>query len=176
LIFLKKNEKNVCLKIAGDGELSKAKLIAKKYNVQENILFMGKVSHDNVLIDMNQSDFVIVPSRHNYPEGLPMTIMESLMVHTPVIASDHPMFVGRVGKKGAVRFFREADPKDIAYTILCSCEDYNEYKKMSINCPKEWHDLTLEAKWADIINSWIDNSNSPELKKYTLAELYPTVA
>jgi len=158
-LHLKQNGRKVNIKIAGKGETDNINAYVSKLGITENIELLGLIDHDEVLKNMNQADFVVVPSHHSYAEGLPMTIMESLMVHTPVIASDHPMFVGRVGKRGAVLFFREKNAKDLCDTILSACASQQQYAKMCENAPHEWHDLTLPLKWADMINTWINNPN-----------------
>ena len=49
---------------------------------------------------MSAHDIVIVPSRHDYPEGLPMTIYEALAMRTPLVVSDHPMIKAGLGNPG----------------------------------------------------------------------------
>lgn len=145
------------IKIAGKGEIDKLLKLSHDLRVLNNIEILGAIDHEKVLSNMNTADVVIVPSHHSYPEGLPMTIMESLMVHTPVIASDHPMFVGRVGLRGSVAFYREKDSKGLCDKILLICSNADLYKKMSSNAKLEWEDLNLKLKWAEMINEWISN-------------------
>jgi glycosyltransferase involved in cell wall biosynthesis len=158
--YLKEFDRNFAIKIAGRGDTDGLLQYAKELGVDKNIQLLGLISHDDVLKNMNKADLVIVPSHHSYPEGLPMTIMESLMVHTPVVASNHPMFVGRVGSKGSVTFFKEQDAKDLAKKILTICADKNLYKNMSFNASDEWEELNLELKWSYMINEWISNLNT----------------
>jgi glycosyltransferase involved in cell wall biosynthesis len=155
--ILKLKKQKFTLKIAGNGELESLQNLAIKLDIDEHIDFLGLISHDLVLKNMNTADIVVVPSHHSYTEGLPMTIMESLMVHTPVIASDHPMFVGRVGLRGAVQFFKEKDAKDLAEKIMLTCQCQRKYQAMSDNASLEWSDLHLRLKWADLINCWISD-------------------
>lgn len=155
------------IKIAGKGEIDKLLKLSNELGVLSNIEILGLINHEDVLSNMNKADVVIVPSHHAYPEGLPMTIMESLMVHTPVIASDHPMFVGRVGLRGSVVFFREKDSKDLCNKVLSTCNDLDHYQKMSSNAKLEWVDLNLKLKWAEMINEWISNPTA-DLSQFTL--------
>jgi len=152
-------KRKIKVKFAGKGNIENVDIFAKSIGVRESIEFLGLLDHDEVLCQMNLADVVIVPSHHAYPEGLPMTIMESLMVHTPVIASDHPMFLGRVGNRGAVLFFQEKNSRNLAEEIILLCSDIKTYHKLCVSAPLEWNDLVLDLKWADMINSWLSNPN-----------------
>jgi len=44
---------------------------------------------------MRSADAIVIPSRHEYPEGLPLTIYEALAARTPIVASDHQCFSAR---------------------------------------------------------------------------------
>lgn len=165
--YIKQQGRDIIVRIAGKGEVDKIKSLADTQGVLANIEMLGLVDHDTVLKHMNAADLVIVPSHHAYPEGLPMTIMESLMVRTPVVASDHPMFVGRVGERGSVRFFREKNAQDLAKVIVSACNDADTYKNMSANAQFEWEDLNLELKWADMVDNWILDQNY-DFSPYTI--------
>lgn len=152
--------KEVHLDIAGQGDLDTFQKLVEKLNLQTKVTFLGSIDHSDVLRHMNSADFVVVPSRHEYPEGLPMTIMESLMVHTPVLASDHPMFVGRVGTKGGVIFFKEKNVEDLVIQILHLISDRDLYVKTCEMTSAEWHALELKLKWGDMIDAWLYENDS----------------
>src|SRR2546430_10038779 len=78
------------------------------------VVFRGKISHDEVLSEMRAHDAVLVPSRREYPEGLPMTIYEAPCTRTPVAASDHPMFLKRIVADSNGLAFRSADSASIS--------------------------------------------------------------
>jgi glycosyltransferase involved in cell wall biosynthesis len=165
--YLSYSGRKFVIKIAGKGETGKLLEYARQLGVEKEIQLLGLITHTEVLESMNQADLVVVPSHHSYPEGLPMTIMESLMVHTPVIASNHPMFVGRVGQKGSVTFFKEKDAKGLADSVLTICANEALYKAMSSNACGEWESLNLSLKWDFMVNEWISNPNV-DFSKYSL--------
>ena len=161
------------LKLAGRGNFSD---VCAALNLPETVEYaspLGLISHDDVLKHMNRADFVVVPSQHIYPEGLPMTIMESLMVGTPVIASDHPMFVGRVGNRGSVRFFPEKNIDELKALILELTSDRDAYQSALDNTSAEWYDLLLDLKWADLVNKWIEDPDREDFREYSLASIQP---
>lgn len=164
--LLKKKGREAVLRVAGRGSASELEAYVKSSGLTDNVTNLGLVSHSTILKEMNASDFVLVASRHSYPEGLPMTIMESLMTHTPVIASDHPMFVGRVGTMGSVKFFKAASPSSLADVIISSCSDPKEYQMMCENAPEEWRALVLDLKWAEMVKVWIEDPEGADFSEY----------
>lgn len=169
--WLERAGRVVELTIAGRGDERALERRLARLALRSRMAYAGVIPHRAVLAGMHHADLVVVPSRHAYPEGLPMTIMEGLMVHTPVIASDHPMFVGRVGGRGAVRFFPERDPQALAQTVLAVCDDPARYRRMCEAAPLEWHDLVLPLKWGDMIDAWLEDVAAPALAHHSLAAL-----
>lgn len=165
--IIKAKGRTVSLKIAGKTNEHIEHVIEQKDLINE-VALMGSVDHDVVLENMHQANAVIVPSHHNYPEGLPMTIMEGLMTNTPVIASDHPMFVGRCDKHGGVVFFEQKNGEQLAEKILNLMRNDDAYWAVQQNTAKEWHHLVLDLKFAEMLNAWITNPDNALLRKNSL--------
>lgn len=89
---LKAKNLSMNLKIAGGGEIEKFIKQAKQLQVEDRVQFLGLLENNRVVHLMREADLVVIPSRHAYAEGVPMTIYEALCSRTPIIASDHPMF------------------------------------------------------------------------------------
>lgn len=81
------------------------------------------------------------------------------------------MFVGRVGLKGSVAFFKEKDSNDLAEKIVSICNDLKLYEEMSNNSKLEWNDLNLELKWADMINFWLSGQDH-DLSRFSLKNIH----
>lgn len=76
----------VRLMVAGDGPtLEAAKTRAAASGVEERVTFLGRVGREKMPLYMKAADYVAVYSGY---EGLSHTLLESLRVGTPVIASD----------------------------------------------------------------------------------------
>ncbi|HHX69297.1 MAG TPA: glycosyltransferase family 4 protein [Gallicola sp.] len=81
-----KSSKNHKLFYVGDGpDKKKLETIAKKRGISENVKFIGERSQVETIKIINQSDIVVLPS---YNEGVPLSIIESMALKKPIIASD----------------------------------------------------------------------------------------
>jgi glycosyltransferase involved in cell wall biosynthesis len=114
------------------------------------VAFEGKISHQQVIERMLAHDAVLVPSRHEYPEGLPTTIYEAFCTRTPVVASDHPMFLRRLVPDRNALVFKASEPASLAAAIerlMASPELYRSLSKATGEaadnylCPLKWRDL-----------------------------------
>lgn len=77
-------QRPVKLLFAGDGnQLEACKQQAKKLGIEKNVLFLGRVDQINSLYQI--ADAAISAS---FSEGLPFNIMEALLCHLPIIASE----------------------------------------------------------------------------------------
>lgn len=76
---------SVKLIIAGGGRLQrKYEDYAKQLGVSSSIVFLGRISHQNVLHNMSNCDIYIQPS---LTEGLPRSVIEACACGAPVLAS-----------------------------------------------------------------------------------------
>ena len=72
------------LKIAGDGELRS--VVEERAAVDDSIEFLGWCSEDEITTLMGGAQCVVVPSE--WYEGLPLVILRSLSVGTPIVVSN----------------------------------------------------------------------------------------
>ncbi|MFQ3568622.1 MAG: glycosyltransferase family 4 protein [Aggregatilineales bacterium] len=74
------------LLVAGDGPaLAQARALAARVNVADRVTFLGRLPREQIPLYMRAADYVALYSGY---EGLSHTLLESLRVGTPVIASD----------------------------------------------------------------------------------------
>ncbi len=76
---------NFVLKIAGSGEEGYERELKERF-AKKNILFLGKLSHDEAMKELKASKALLFASC--LYEGFPMTIIESFSLGTPVIGLD----------------------------------------------------------------------------------------
>lgn len=160
----------VHLTVVGPGDRDRYSELANSLNVDRRVTLTGRIDHSEVLKQMRAHDVVIVPSRHAYAEGLPMTIYDAFASRTPLVASDHPMFRGKVEHGRSGRIFRAGDTADLADQIEQLLSKPEEYRRYSAYAPDAFRRIECPAKWAEIIERWLCNSETDRawLNSHTL--------
>lgn len=138
------------LSLIGGGEIENFRAMAARKGLGDRVEFAGLLSHPQVITAMRQADIVLVPSRPEYPEGLPMTLYEAMCVRTPLVTSDHPMFKLRIRDGENALIFKAGDATAMAAAIRRLMEQPGLYPRISQQqaaaadgylCPLKWHDL-----------------------------------
>jgi glycosyltransferase involved in cell wall biosynthesis len=148
----------VKLKIAGGGETEYFINKAKQLKIENCVEFLGLVPNKDVVHLMREADLVLIPSRHEYPEGFPMTIYEGLCSRTPLIVSDHPMFQGNLKHGINAVIFPAGKSTTLSESIEQLLSDPELYKSLSVASYEAWQRLQIPVKWAEMIERWLDNS------------------
>ena len=143
------------LTIAGTGDGDALRALAARRGVADRVELVGRIPHDAVLSLMNAGDMVIVPSRHAYPEGMPMTIYEGLSSCTPVLVSDHPMFRGRVVHLESVVVFPASDPARLFEAIRGLATDAALYQRLSAAAAATCTGFFGPLKWDQLVTRWL---------------------
>jgi glycosyltransferase involved in cell wall biosynthesis len=156
---LKSQNISVKLKIGGQGKIEYFLQRCKQLNIEHCVDFLGLIPHSQVIELMRNSDAVLVPSWHEYPEGLPLTIYEAFCSRTPLIASDHPMFRGNLKHNVNAMIFPARNFLALAECIEQLLTNPQLYNKLSQNSSNAWKQLQIPVKWADLINRWLNDSS-----------------
>lgn len=82
---LKKGGYDLQYFLIGGGDNTRLKKIAKKYDVEKNIKFMGSFPHSEIFSLLSEMDLYIQPSLQ---EGLPRAMIEAMSVGMPIIGSN----------------------------------------------------------------------------------------
>lgn len=152
---LKRRGRPVRLRIVGAGKVARFQALAEKRGVADLIDFVGLVTNAQVFNMMREASAIIVPSRHGYPEGLPLTIYEGLCARTPIIASDHPMFAGHLVNGETALIYKARRPAELADRIAELLDDPALYAALSLNGRTAWLRMQNPVKWGDIISHWV---------------------
>jgi glycosyltransferase involved in cell wall biosynthesis len=159
--------------IIGSGETEALEKYVNISGVADYFNFFGPIPNNQIIPRMRQSDIVVVPSRHSYGEGMPLTIYEALCSRTPLVVSDHPMFVGNVRHEESALIFKAEDSRDMAKQIIRLLKDRELYARLSEQSTTAWDRLQIPVKWGDLIDCWISGpaSTASLLDKYSFAAL-----
>lgn len=152
---LKNSGPEIHLTIVGadyDGSMQE---LANHLGLQDKVSFAGVIPNEDVPNKMRAAEVVVIPSRHEYPEGLPLTIYEALAARTPIIASDHPMFFGALVHERTALVFRAGDESSLANAIRRLARDAELYARLSKNSEQAWQDLQLPVTWGELIDHWL---------------------
>lgn len=144
-------------------------------NLKGDVIFQGLVPNEKVVYLMRESDIVFVPSRHCYGEGMPSTIYEALCARTPIVASDHPMFLSNIENRYSALTFPEKQPQLIAECVQKLLQNPDLYFKLSQNSYEAWQKLQIPMKWADLVANWIKDTQESQQwisKRCLAADIY----
>jgi glycosyltransferase involved in cell wall biosynthesis len=161
---LRERNISVHLKMAGKGEEEFFSQRVEQLQIKDSVEFLGIVPTQTLEPLMRESDLVLVTSRHEYPEGFPLTIQHALRTRTPIVASDHPMFKTHLKHGINSMIFEAGNSLALAECIEKVISDSALYHNLSAASHSTWHELRLPVKWAELIDRWLDDS--PESKQW----------
>jgi glycosyltransferase involved in cell wall biosynthesis len=137
---------------------------AREWGMGESVRFCGIVPHERVIALMREHDAVVVPSRHDCAEGLPMTIYEGLCSRTPLVVSDHPMFRLKVRDGIGAMVFRAGDPSSLAACLERLQGDPDLYGRLSTSGEQAASGYFTPLKYDSLISAWLESSRTARVK------------
>jgi glycosyltransferase involved in cell wall biosynthesis len=155
---LRSRGRKVKLTVVGGGQIEQFRAKAASTPGGDGVEFLGIVPNNHVFDLMKEAEALIVPSRHDYPEGLPLTIYEALCARTPIIASDHPMFRGHLVDRETALIFRAKDILGLADGIEALLDEPELYPRLSHASQAAWERLQNPVKWGDVLYRWISDA------------------
>lgn len=129
--------------------------LASSLGIVDRVRFVGRLPNSAVIGAMRAADAVLVPSRKEYPEGFPLTIYEALCSRTPLVVSDHPMFVEKLRADTSAIIFRAGDASGLAAAVRRLFETPALYAALSSNAAAAWDDLQVPAEWSSLVEAWL---------------------
>ena len=146
--------RDVRLTLCGDGrDLSMFRRKAAGLGDRASIL--GRVGNDEVVRQMAAATFVVVPTRHDFPEGFPLTLTEALTTRTPVLASDHPVFTRALADGEGIRYFPARDSAALARLIEEVSRDPLAYADLSLRTEGAFEKLRCRTRFDEVVTRWL---------------------
>ncbi len=161
---LRERHISVDLKMAGKGEEEFFSERVEELKIKDSVEFLGMIATSTLENKMRDSDVVLVTSRHEYPEGFPLTIQHALRTRTPIVASDHPMFRTHLKHGVNSMIFEAGNSVALAECLEKLISDSALYHNISVASHSTWYELRLSVKWAELIDRWLDDT--PESKQW----------
>ncbi|WP_319409039.1 glycosyltransferase [uncultured Desulfosarcina sp.] len=150
--IIRKTDQRFMLKIIGDGADFHKHMA--NFRDSHSIAFLGRLSNDQVFEQMCKTTLIVVPSRHSFSEGFPLTLTEALASRTPVIVSDHPVMLRSLIDREGVRFFRAADPSHLAQVIKEVMANPGHYNLLSETTANALSRVECKYYFGDLLNAW----------------------
>lgn len=152
-------QKNIFLEMsfAGPGDISAWMGYAGQLGIINQVNFCGMIPNAEVRAEMHRHDFVVVPSRHSYNEGLPNTIYEGLASRSALVISDHPAFAGRLKPDNECLVFAAADPTALSACLERVILDKELYRQLSRNSSKAHDQLYVGMEWTALVTAFLDD-------------------
>jgi glycosyltransferase involved in cell wall biosynthesis len=119
------------------------------------VTFTGQIPNEEAFERLKAATLACVPTRPEFAEGMPYTLTEALAARTPVIVSDHPVFVRAFREGQGVRFFRAGEPRSLAETIRRIMEDAQAYEELSRATLEAMQGIRVNVTFADMIVNWM---------------------
>lgn len=169
LAILRRRGRDAELTLVGAGDDETFRALARQEGVEGQITFTGLLPHRRVLAEMRAHDMVLVPSHHDYPEGLPMTLYEALCVRTPLVVSDHPMFRLRIHDGIQALVHPERDPEGLAACVERLAANPEIYAGFSQRAETSVQDYLCPLKWDRLLEDFLTPTTRIQLRNYSLA-------
>lgn len=125
---------NIGLYIVGEGpQKDKLKKMSQELNLQDKVVFTGRVPHKKVSEYMNICDIFILPS---YREGMPTVMFEALGYYNPIIITRVGGVEEIISHKENGYLINSKSKNDIINAVKELKEDTFLYNKLSMNAAK----------------------------------------
>ena len=155
---------------AGSGEIEEMQALGRELGVSDLLDFRGLVPNGDVFGLFRNADVVVVPSHKEYTEGFPLTMFEAIGSRTPIVCSDHPMFVPVLKNGVHAVLFAGGDASAFADALRHVLTDGDLYARLSENADLTWAALKGPADWRTMLTEWIlRGRNSDWIDRHMLA-------
>jgi glycosyltransferase involved in cell wall biosynthesis len=132
--------------------------------ISDRVEFRGKLSPDEVIDEMMSHHALLVPTRPQYPESLPMTIYEAFCTRMPVIASDHPTFVRRLDPDRNALIFPAGNSFAIARAVDRLRTSPRLYRMLSEIGGRAAETIILPLQWRMLLDLWLQDTPEAETR------------
>ena len=159
---LKDNGKINYLDVVGDGlYLSNLKSLVKKFNIENQICFHGKLNHEQVLNVLQQNHFFVYPTNS---EGFPKVVLEAMSQGLVVLTTPVSILGKMINDSQAGLILEEKTSDEIINKIQTLVSSMEAVSLMSDNAIQYSKQFTLD-RWANEIGKHLENAWNVKLKK-----------
>ncbi|MEM8810145.1 MAG: glycosyltransferase [Cyanobacteria bacterium P01_G01_bin.38] len=159
MVQLRSRGLNATLKLIGTGETDRFRTQVEKLSLVGSIEFLETVPEQGFKDLFDQTDILVIPSRHEYPENNLNLIDAGLSAHVPIVASDHPLFAGRLYHGVNAMIFPAGNSRALAHRIERLTSQPQLYQQLSASSQLSHAHIQQLVPWADVIEHWFEPSD-----------------
>ena len=171
IAHLKAQGVNVQLKLVGQGDIQRFEIQAKRLLLLDQVEFLENIPDHSLVYLIRQADIVVVPSRHESLENSNAILNHCLQSHTPIVASDHPMFAGSLSHGVNAMIFPAGNTRALSQCIAHLVNNPETYVKLSAASQLTWQALQLPVHWISLLEHWLQGTKDDHqwLQQHTLS-------
>jgi glycosyltransferase involved in cell wall biosynthesis len=140
---------------AGKGDIEEMESLASELGIKNQVQFLGLIDNREVFEGFANATIAVVPSRTDYPEGFPLTMFEAIASRTPIVCSDHPVFMPIMEHRETAMIFPAGDHNALAASVETLLQDKELYCLLSANADRAWDRLKGPADWRTFLQAWV---------------------
>lgn len=118
-----------------------------------SVHFAGIISTGDIEPFLRTFGAILVPSRHDYPEGFPLVLVHAMRARIPIIASDHPMFAEILRHQDSAMLFPAGNAGALALAIQTLFANPELYEALSDRSQNSLDAVRVPLKYHDILDS-----------------------
>lgn len=142
---------NITYELVGGGDNSFLKETAKKYGMEENVIFKGQLTHNEVLRWLDNIDLYIQPSMQ---EGLPRSLIEAMSRACPAVGSTTAGIPELLQEE---YIFQRGSVDDLTKVLRNSLlSDFKDIAIRNFEKSKEYQIDVLETRRSDIYKKYLE--------------------
>jgi glycosyltransferase involved in cell wall biosynthesis len=141
--------------LVGGGDIDEMKALSLELGIEDRVDLLGLRPNSEVFDHFRSADVVVVPSHAEYTEGFPLTMFEAIGSRTPIVCSNHPMFVPVLKDGIHAAIFPAGNVAAFARALSRVLKQPELYALLSNNADLSWEALKGPADWRSLLSKWI---------------------
>ncbi|MEM9907987.1 MAG: glycosyltransferase, partial [Cyanobacteria bacterium P01_D01_bin.44] len=159
MVQLRSRGLKATLKLVGTGETYRFRAQADQLHLTDNIEFLETIPEQGFSDLFDQADILVIPSRHEYPENNLNLIDTGLSANIPIVASDHPLFAGRLHHAVNAMIFPAGNARALAHRIERLTSQPQLYEQLSVSSQLAQDGIKHLVPWSNVIERWFEPSD-----------------
>ncbi|MEL6880726.1 MAG: glycosyltransferase [Cyanobacteria bacterium J06607_10] len=139
--------------------------------LSESVQFWTDLSPEQMLMRVHGADLMVIPQLAQSLPAVPFSLSLAMAARTPIVACDHPYFVNHLFHNVNAMLFPLGNAKSMAHRIERVMGQPALYAQLSELAEIDLHKLTVPARWAELIEQWLQDSkyDQQRLRNFALS-------